>query len=300
MTALGDGASDNDEGTQGLNDTQNSLATHKETDYASDRESALGRCLFEEGCQLPEFLAGEIQVWDHKDAFHSKGRDPNWWWERARMEIVRQCMKGIMSRHMNILEIGAGFGDMTSMLSSFGSVKAIEPYSDAVSYLQNSLKVEAYHGTFESFAETGRYDLVTCFDALEHIEDDGKALSKMEALLNDKGFPILTVPAYMFLWNRHDDINHHYRRYGRKELIGKLPRSLVIRKASYFNTLLFPMAILDRLVLARNRKSYLLDPNRSVNAILYRVFSMERSILRLTNLPFGASILLIAEKREPH
>jgi 2-polyprenyl-3-methyl-5-hydroxy-6-metoxy-1,4-benzoquinol methylase len=237
-------------------------------------------------------------VWEQRDAFHSKGEDANWWWGKARMEIVRQCMEGIMSGHMNILEIGAGFGDMTSMLSGFGSVKAIEPYSDAVSYLQNSLKVNAYHGTFESFAETGKYDLVTCFDALEHIEDDGKALYKMEALLNDKGFLILTVPAYMFLWSRHDEMNHHHRRYSRKELIKKLPRSLVIRKASYFNTLLFPMAILDRLVLARNRKSYSLDPNKSVNAILYRIFSMERSILRLTNFPFGVSILLIAQKRE--
>jgi SAM-dependent methyltransferase len=236
-------------------------------------------------------------VWEQKDAFHSKGEDANWWWGKARMEIVRQCMKGIMSGHMNILEIGAGFGDMTSMLSSFGSVKAIEPYSDAVSYLQKSLKVDAYHGTFESFAETGRYDLVTCFDALEHIEDDEKALSKMEALLNDEGFLILTVPAYMFLWSRHDEINHHYRRYGRRELVKRLPRSLVVRKASYFNTLLFPMAVLDRLVLARNRKSYSLNPNKSINAILYRVFSLEKSILRLTNLPFGVSILLIAQKR---
>jgi SAM-dependent methyltransferase len=238
-------------------------------------------------------------MWEQKDAFHSKGEDANWWWGKARMEIVRRCMKGIMSsRSMNILEIGAGFGDMTSMLSSFGSVKAIEPYSDAVSYLQNSLKVDAYHGTFESFAETGRYDLVTCFDALEHIEDDGKALFKMEALLNDKGFLILTVPAYMFLWNRHDEINHHHRRYGREELIKKLPRGLVIRKASYFNTLLFPMAVLDKLLFARNKSSYSLHPNRSVNAILYRVFSLEKHILRLTDLPFGVSILLIAQKRE--
>jgi 2-polyprenyl-3-methyl-5-hydroxy-6-metoxy-1,4-benzoquinol methylase len=237
-------------------------------------------------------------VWEEKDAFHSKGEDVNWWWGKARMEIVHECMKGIMSRHMNILEIGAGFGGMTSMLSSFGSVKAIEPYSDAVSYLQNRLKVDTYHGTLESFTDTEKYDLVTCFDALEHIADDGKALSKMEALVNDKGFLILTVPAYMFLWNRHDEINDHHRRYGRKELIRRLPRSLVIRKASYFNTLLFPMAVLDKLLFAKNKSSYSLHPNKSVNAILYRIFSMERSILRFTDLPFGVSILLIAEKRE--
>jgi len=240
-------------------------------------------------------------VWEQKDAFHTKGQDANWWWGKARMEIVHQCMKRVMSRDMNILEIGAGFGGMTSMLSNFGSVKAIEPYSDAASYLQDNLKIDTYHGTFESFAETERYDLVTCFDVLEHIADDEKALSKMEALVNDKGFLILTVPAYMFLWNRHDEINHHYRRYRRKELIKKIPRDFIIRKVSYFNTLLFPMAIVDKLLLARNRKSYSLgNPNKLVNGILYRIFSMEKPILRFVDLPFGVSILLIAQKGNSH
>jgi 2-polyprenyl-3-methyl-5-hydroxy-6-metoxy-1,4-benzoquinol methylase len=213
------------------------------------------------------------------------------------MEIVHECMKQFVSRDMHILEIGAGRGRMTTMLSGFGSVKAIEPYPDAASYLQNNLRIETYNGTLESFESTEQFDLVTCFDALEHIADDEKALSKMETLVKDRGFLILTVPAYMFLWNRHDEVNHHYRRYGRKGLLKKLPRSLVIRKASYFNTLLFPMAVLDKLVLARNRKSRSLDPNKAVNAMLYRVFSVERSILRFTSFPFGVSILLIAQKR---
>jgi len=240
-------------------------------------------------------------MWEQKDAFHSEETDANWWWGRARMEIVHECMKKVVWRDMNILEIGAGFGGMTGMLSNFGLVTALEPYSEAALYLQNKLKVKTYHGTLESFTETERYDLVTCFDVLEHIADDGEALYKMGALVNDKGFLILTVPAYMFLWNRHDEINHHYRRYSRKELIKKLPRNFVIRKVSYFNTLLFPMAILDKLLLARNRKSYSLgDPNKLVNGILYRIFSMEKSILRFADLPFGVSILLIAEKRDSH
>ena len=236
-------------------------------------------------------------MWEEKDAFHSKGQDANWWWGKARMEIVHECMKKVVSRDINILEIGAGFGGMTGMLSNFGSVTAIEPYSDAVTYLQNKLKIRTYHGTLESFTETEKYDLVTCFDALEHIEDDGKALSQMEALVNDRGFLVLTVPAYMFLWTRHDEINHHYRRYGRKGLIKKLPRNFVIRKASYFNTLLFPMAILDKLLFAKNKRSYSLNPNKLINGILYKIFSIEKLILQFANLPFGVSILLIAEKR---
>ena len=238
-------------------------------------------------------------MWEEKDAFHIKGHDINWWWDKARMEIVHECMKKVIlhGRNLNILEIGAGYGGMTCMLTKFGSVKAIEPYSDAASYLRDNLKIETYHGTLESFTETERYDLVTCFDVLEHVADDGKALSKMESLVNDKGFLVLTVPAYMFLWNRHDEINHHYRRYSRKELIKKIPLSFIVKKASYFNTLLFPMAILDKLLFAKNKRSYSLNPNKLINGILYKIFSIEKLILQFANLPFGVSILLIAEKR---
>jgi SAM-dependent methyltransferase len=206
-------------------------------------------------------------------------------------------MKEVITHRMNILEIGAGYGGMTSMLSSFGTVNAIEPYSEAVSYLQAKLKIKTYHGTFESFTETERYDVITCFDVLEHIEDDRQALTKMATLINDKGFLVLTVPAYKFLWNRHDEINHHYRRYSKKELIKKIPRNLLVKKVSYFNTLLFPMAILDKLVLSKNKRSYSFNPNSVVNRILYKIFSAEKTILRFLNLPFGVSILLIAEKR---
>jgi SAM-dependent methyltransferase len=224
-------------------------------------------------------------MWEEKDAFHTKGQDDNWWWEKARREIVQQCMKEVITRDMKILEIGAGYGNMTSMLANFGTVNAIEPYEDAVTYLQEKLKIKTYHSTFESFTETERYDLITCFDVLEHIEDDNKALSKMATLVNDGGFLVLTVPAYKFLWNRHDEINRHYRRYSKKELIKKIPDNLSIKKVSYFNTLLFPMAIIDKLVLSKNKRSYSLDPNTMVNRVLYKIFSTEKTILRFFSLP---------------
>jgi SAM-dependent methyltransferase len=235
-------------------------------------------------------------MWEEKDAFHLKGQEDNWWWAKARREIVQKCIEGVITRDANILEIGAGYGAMTNMLSNFGTVVAIEPYADAVAYLEEQLKISTYHGTFESFAETDKYDLVTGFDVLEHIEDDRKALSKMATLVNEGGFLVLTVPAYKYLWNRHDEINHHYRRYSKKELVSKIPANLSVKKVSYFNTFLFPLAIVDKLVLSRNKRSYSLDPNRLVNNFLYRIFAAEKAALRFFNLPFGLSILLIAKK----
>lgn len=218
------------------------------------------------------------------------------WWFRARREIVYRCLQKYISGNINILEIGAGYGVMTGMLKSFGEVQAIEPYSDAVDYLRNNLGVNTYAGKLDTFGGTKKYDLVACFDVLEHIADDKAALIKMDSLLNDHGLLVLTVPAYKFLWGKHDELHAHLRRYTRKNLIEKMPLPFSIKKASYFNTLLFPVALLDRLLFSKNKKSYSLNPNKLINNILYIIFSIEKYLVPRVNLPFGVSLILIAGK----
>ena len=61
------------------------------------------------------------------------------------------------------------------------------------------------------------YDLVTCFDILEHTRDLGKALDNILDLLEDGGVLALTVPVYDgplgWLVNMLDkDETHTYRR----------------------------------------------------------------------------------------
>jgi 2-polyprenyl-3-methyl-5-hydroxy-6-metoxy-1,4-benzoquinol methylase len=236
-------------------------------------------------------------MWENKDAFIEDVKDTDWWWGKARMEIVYECLKDIATHNMDILEIGAGYGHMTTMLSRFGVVKAIEPYPDAVSYLQNKLGIDTYQNTLESFTVEDKHDLIACFDVLEHIADDKTALLKMESLINDKGILILTVPAYGFLWNKHDRMNLHYRRYTKEELIKIIPHGLIVKRVSYFNTFLFPVAVFDKLIVSKNKKSYAFNPSKLINALLYRIFVSEKILLRYCNLPFGVSILLIAEKR---
>jgi 2-polyprenyl-3-methyl-5-hydroxy-6-metoxy-1,4-benzoquinol methylase len=158
------------------------------------------------------------------------------------------------------------------------------------------LGINTYQGTFESFNEPDKYDLVACFDVLEHIKDDDEAISKMESLIKDKGFLVITVPAYKFLWNRHDKMNDHYRRYTKGSLLKIIPDNLVVKRISYYNTLLFPLAVLDKLVLTKNKKSYSFNPNKLINDMLYKVFVLEKKLLKHCNLSFGVSILLIAEK----
>jgi 2-polyprenyl-3-methyl-5-hydroxy-6-metoxy-1,4-benzoquinol methylase len=218
------------------------------------------------------------------------------WWVRARSEIIYECMKRIIPGDVKLLDIGSGYGIMINLLKKFGTVTAIEPYEDAANYMDRTINIKTYNCTFESFKDNAKYDVVSGFDVLEHIEDDMSALLKIDSLLVNGGFLVLTVPAYQFLWSHHDDFIHHFRRYTLNELVDKIPADFIIRKASYFNTLLFPAALLDKLLLSQKKISSSLTPHKLLDSVLYAIFSVEKYLLRFINLPFGVSIILIAEK----
>jgi ubiquinone/menaquinone biosynthesis C-methylase UbiE len=62
------------------------------------------------------------------------------------------------------------------------------------------------------------FDLICAFDVIEHVEDDLLGIREMKRVCKNEGLMVLTVPAYMFLWSHHDEVNQHYRRYTLKNL----------------------------------------------------------------------------------
>jgi SAM-dependent methyltransferase len=231
---------------------------------------------------------------------HKLNQQDNWWF-KARKEIVHSIIdKYIQGTNNNILEVGAGYGIMTEMLKEYGTVTAIEPYPDAAKYLGKALGIKTHKGTLDTFKTKEKYNIVAMFDVLEHIEEEGEAYIHLHEVLEDKGLLILTVPAYKFLWSEHDKLNNHYRRYSMQDLtfwINIVHDWFTVKKLTYFNTLLFPLALLDKLWFSKNKQSSALNPSKLVNTILYNIFKLEKILLSYINLPFGVSILLIAEKR---
>ena len=223
----------------------------------------------------------------------------NNWWFKARKEIVHSIIdKYIQGTNNNILEVGAGYGIMTEMLKEYGTVTAIEPYPDAAQYLKSNLGVKVHQCTLEQFATKEKYDIVAMLDVLEHIAGDWSEISKVYSFIKDKGLLLITVPTYRFLWSKHDELSNHYRRYDKKELLALTETTkFKTKRLTYFNTLLFPLALLDKLWFAKNKQSTALNPSELVNTILYNIFKLEKYLLRYFNLPYGVSILLIAEKK---
>ena len=62
------------------------------------------------------------------------------------------------------------------------------------------------------------FDLLGCYDVLEHVQDDGAVLEEVYAALRPGGGAILAVPQHPMLWSALDERVHHVRRYRRDEL----------------------------------------------------------------------------------
>jgi 2-polyprenyl-3-methyl-5-hydroxy-6-metoxy-1,4-benzoquinol methylase len=64
-----------------------------------------------------------------------------------------------------------------------------------------------------------KFDLITMFEVLEHLENDKEALRRVNSLLREGGVFLFSVPSKAKLWGESDIIGGHFRRYEKDELI---------------------------------------------------------------------------------
>lgn len=224
------------------------------------------------------------------------------WWFRSRRHIVATLLRPHLPQggSLDILEAGCGTGGNFAWLSALGRLSAFEPDEQA-------LALARHHGHAQpgrlpdDHPYTGKtFDLIVLLDVLEHVEADRESLESLARLLKPGGLLLLTVPAFPFLWSGHDVRHHHFRRYRRAELDLLLKAAgLRTRRLSYYNFWLFPLVALVRLCRSRTRPERSDDeelPMPLANGFLRHIFSSEALLLSRMNLPFGVSLLALAEK----
>lgn len=229
------------------------------------------------------------------------------WWFLGRRAVLSRLLSGLtLPAQARILEAGCGVGGNIEMLTGFGRVDAFEPDEPSRDYVGKRTGVSPVEGFLPDqvpFAKRS-FDAVCAFDVIEHIDDDRGSVAALADLVAPGGYLIVTVPAYQWMWSRHDEIHHHKRRYSRSTIVDVVRAGgLDPMKASYFNAILFPLAAVVRGIkkLARADSSDDKMPPDFVNRLFQRLFSLEGRWLAGHSLPFGLSIVVIARrpKAEP-
>ena len=228
--------------------------------------------------------------------------ETNHWWFVARRRVIAALIR----RHgpkapARILEAGCGSGGNLAMLGGFGAVDAFEYDETAREAARAKSRLDVRYGALPDDLpfDGRRYDLIGLFDVLEHVEGDTAALAALGARLAEGGVILVTVPAFPWLWSRHDERHHHFRRYTRASL-GRVAQAagLKVRYSSYFNFFLFPLAVATRAAkrLAGSDTPDDTMPSALVNAALTRVFGAERHLVGRIRLPVGLSLAAVLEK----
>lgn len=228
----------------------------------------------------------------------------DYWWFVGRRMLVQTLIQGVVGSVSGwVLDAGCGTGAMLVELAPTNRVVGVDVEMQALRYARQRGDFPLIQARLESLPfQREAFALITALDVLEHLPDDLCALRELWRVLQPGGWLIATVPAYSWLWSKHDVALHHYRRYTARALKQRLEQAgFEVRKLSYSVMFLFaPIALfrwLDRWRPAPPAATVVPVP-RWLNRWLIRLQALEARLVRRFSLPMGVSLVAVARKNQ--
>jgi len=227
-------------------------------------------------------------------------------WFAARRRILLSILQKHLGRGkaLRLCDLGCGCGINMRFFGRYYTVEGMDASPHALrSCRKRGLAVKSGALPDNVPFEPGAFDACLLLDVLEHLDKDSAAVQAAARALKPGGVLLVTVPAFPCLYIERDAFHGHKRRYTKKAFRALFADGRFrIRKFSYFNTVLFPPIAATRRLLKLFKMDKkgpdLFIPPGPVNAVLEGLFALERLSLSLFNLPFGLSLLCVAEKKE--
>lgn len=225
-------------------------------------------------------------------------REPEYWWYRARTELLEAALGGFLGSPGRLLDVGSADGPSVAWMQ--GDHQRFEIDLDPRGLTPGTgVRASALALPFG----TGTFDVVGAFDVIEHCEPEAQALAELARVLVPGGRLLASVPAYQWAWSDHDVRAGHYRRYTRSRLVAAVEAAgLTVRRSTYAFAGVFPLFAAERVARRlRHRRSGdgeqgLPQVSPTLDRMLTGVSSAEARALRRRDLPFGSSVFLAAEK----
>jgi SAM-dependent methyltransferase len=231
------------------------------------------------------------------------------WWFRGRRALCMALEEATRNGHPTgrVLDAGAGVG---GFLDSLGPVGTQLHHLDASATHLRACRMRGHGRGVQADSEhlpfkTDAFDLVCLFDVLEHLDDDGAALTEVRRVLRPGGRVLIHVPAHPLLFAQNDEVSGHRRRYTRRRLRRVVEESgLEVQRLSGSDLLLLPLIApavlilkgLEALGLGRRKAHTNLSWTlpKWADGLCGWVYGLEARWVKRFDLPTGHSLALVA------
>ncbi len=228
--------------------------------------------------------------------------EENYWWHKAKRQLVEELLKRHAPSEGVIVEGGIGSGRNLLQWQSLGyEVHGFDILPPAIEMAKSrGIEHAQQHDLHEPWPlPEGSVSCVMMLDVLEHMAEPVSVLKHASKVLRPDGVIILTVPAYQWLFGRWDQILGHHRRYTRRMLKQQTQEAgLNLRWCQHWNAFTLPAALAmrtkEKLFPNRDSAEFPRVPNW-INSLLLGLARMERAWLLRIGLPVGLSVVGVIE-----
>ena len=227
------------------------------------------------------------------------------WWFVGKRQILRALL-GETGRGERVLDLGCGTGGVLRDWMSRNRCVGIDRSQLALQICRERGFGNLVRADLSAPpVRPGSVDALLLLDVVEHIDGDRALLRSAARLTRAGGRVVVSVPAFQWLWSRHDETFEHRRRYSARGLESLVREAgLVPERLTFTNFLVFPAAATWRLLSSRlgrgrfaPRHDFWPIPGW-LNEALVRVYAIEGWLLRRTDLPIGLSVACVARVPE--
>ena len=221
--------------------------------------------------------------------------DRMWWYRGLRALVAELLARALAPSHAAgpVLDAGCGTGGMLLKLGP--SVAGRPTLGLEYDVVAASFAAAKAGRPVAAGALAGYVSLdVLCHGGVE----PALALKEAHRCLRPGAIAIFNLPAYGWLLSAHDRRVHSVRRF-----TGSQARALLagngfrVLRSSYWNTLLFPLMLIHRLLERDDAESDVHDYPRWLDALFSTALAIERWAIRMgISLPFGGSLIVVAAR----
>ena len=238
-------------------------------------------------------------------ALMDEAEDAMWWYRAVHSRLLTALADVLGAAPARVLDAGCGTGGLLRALGS--ALPALElsglefdPAAASRAAQKSGVPVAGGDVNRLPFRD-GCFDAAVAVDVLCHRGvRENEALAELRRVLAPGGTLLLNLPAYAWLASIHDVRVHNARRYtaaGATQLLRAAGFEAV--RARYWNSLLFPLMVAQRKLLARGAEapSDVAPFPPWLDRTLRAADALERRLASLgLRFPVGGSVLVLASR----